>query len=75
MFVTKGKLCNNYEMAKLINKKRKNYAFPKKKSLVGSTPELVQSSLIGFSRLKIEYSESETTEVNFRFNELYGTIR
>ena len=60
-------------MAKLINKKRKNYAFPKKKSLVGSTPELVQSSLIGFSRLEIEYSESKT-RVNFPFNELYGTI-
>ena len=50
MFVTKGKLCNNYEMAKLINEKWKNSSFQKKKSLVGSTPVsflvLVLSSLL-----------------------------
>ena len=38
MFVTKGKLCNYYEMAKLSSEKRKNSSFTKKKSLVGLAP-------------------------------------
>ena len=37
MFVTKGKQCIYYEMAKLTSKKRKNYAFTKKKSLANRT--------------------------------------
>ena len=51
MFVLNENKCIYYEMAKLNNKKRENYSFTKKKSLVGLTSGVESTKFLSFDEI------------------------
>ena len=52
-------------MAKLNSKKWKNYAFTKKKSLVGSTPEEEQKQVIQHNKKFLKECSAKISDNNF----------